>query len=384
MNIGQLRGKKNAQNFSNLPRLVTFGSVGGFKCRQKIQQNTLSVGQSISSTAATVLTSRPTFHHFQMRTSHHSKLMTMSKLISLYLFNINIECRVIIYNQYGQIAVRVFKKKVESRVNNDAVKSIKTLFDSTKPVLNGESFHHGPWQPYFNLATLSEELVDAIAFYDDIGYTPLWKNQAIQKICQRVDSRFSAMAHRTFKQYCEVVAPRFYTCSFTMCVINVGGTSAHYDKQDEPEGYCCMVPLGKFTGGDLVFREHKIRLALQPGDMVFFHSRNILHENLPFTGERHSLVFTTHHNVFTEFGQTVNRSDCYNEFKQKKLSAHKALEGLTDDQLESRRAKRQPKAKKIYKRKQNKKDKVKNVSRKQKTYSGRTRHQKAPKRSSAF
>ena len=142
------------------------------------------------------------------------------------------------------------------------------------------------------------------------------------------------MDNNVFKQYCNIEAPRYYTKSFTMCVINKGGTTPHYDYKDEPEGYCCVVPLGNFSGGELVFREHKLRFSIKPGDIIFFHSRNMLHENLAFTGERYSLVFTTHHNMFTEFGQPVNRIGTYNQYIQHPLKAQEKIALLSEEEIE--------------------------------------------------
>ncbi len=135
------------------------------------------------------------------------------------------------------------------------------------------------------------------------------------------------MHNNVFKQYCDIQAPRYYTKSFTMCVINKGGTTPHYDYKDEPEGYCCVVLLGDFSGGKLVFREHKLRFSIKPGDIIFFHSRNMLHENLAFTGERYSLVFTT-------LGQPVNRIGTYNQYIQHPLKAQEKLALLSEEEIE--------------------------------------------------
>jgi hypothetical protein len=141
-----------------------------------------------------------------------------------------------------------------------------------------------------------------------------------------------------------------------MCVINQGGTSPHYDQKDEPEGYCCVVPLGSFTGGELVFREHKIRLKIETGDLVFFQSRHILHENWKIEGDRFSLVFTTHHNCFTEWRQ-VNHT--YYAWKQGPVASHKKLSKLSEEEIEELRAAAQTAPhKKNYKRAATRKKKV--------------------------
>ena len=46
---------------------------------------------------------------------------------------------------------------------------------------------------------------------------------------------------------------------------------------------------------------------MKPGDIIFFRSRELLHENLPFTGTRRSVVFTTDHNSFKSPTQKVSR-----------------------------------------------------------------------------
>ncbi len=77
-----------------------------------------------------------------------------------------------------------------------------------------------------------------------------------------------------------------------MCVVNWGATGPHYDHMDRVDGLCCVVPFNDFTGGDLVFRDLGFRIQFEAGDVIFFQSHNLLHENLPvIDGERQSLVF---------------------------------------------------------------------------------------------
>ncbi len=56
-----------------------------------------------------------------------------------------------------------------------------------------------------------------------------------------------------------------------------------------------------------MFRDLKLRFPMKPGDIIFFRSRELLHENLPAEGERRSLVLTTDHNSFKSPGQQVQR-----------------------------------------------------------------------------
>jgi hypothetical protein len=133
--------------------------------------------------------------------------------------------RAIIRNQYGKICTRVFTGKISSQVHHDAAKAVTTLFSNLVPILDPNSFHNGPWRTYDPFSFTSSELLEAVAFYQGTGYPPLWQNKAIKEMCNKVDGRFSAMRNNAFKQYCDIQAPRYYTKSFTICVINKGGTS---------------------------------------------------------------------------------------------------------------------------------------------------------------
>lgn len=94
--------------------------------------------------------------------------------------------------------------------------------------------------------------------------------------------------------------------SFLMAVVNRGGSGPHIDGQDLAEGCCCVVPFGKdWTGGDLVFRDLGLSFVLNPGDVIFFRSALLVHENTPFVGDRRSIVLTTDRNSFTAVGQPL-------------------------------------------------------------------------------
>jgi hypothetical protein len=56
-----------------------------------------------------------------------------------------------------------------------------------------------------------------------------------------------------------------------------------------------------------VFRQLRLRFQLNAGDMIFFRSRELLHENTKPKGERRSIVFTMDHNAFLSPGQRVMR-----------------------------------------------------------------------------
>lgn len=56
-----------------------------------------------------------------------------------------------------------------------------------------------------------------------------------------------------------------------------------------------------------MFRQHNLRFELKAGDLIFFRSRELLHENLDARGQRMSIVFTMDHNAFLSPGQKVSR-----------------------------------------------------------------------------
>jgi hypothetical protein len=51
-----------------------------------------------------------------------------------------------------------------------------------------------------------------------------------------------------------------------------------------------LMPMGKFTGGNLVLPRWRIAFALRPGDLLLFNPQE-LHGNLPIIGERISAAF---------------------------------------------------------------------------------------------
>ena len=67
-------------------------------------------------------------------------------------------------------------------------------------------------------------------------------------------------------------------------------TAFHPDTGNLP-GMSALMPMGKFTGGELVLPRWRIAFAFKPGDLLFFDSRQHLHGNLPFAGDRLSAIF---------------------------------------------------------------------------------------------
>lgn len=119
--------------------------------------------------------------------------------------------------------------------------------------------------------------------------------------------------------------------SFLMAVLNNGGTGPHCDWMDLKSGCCCVLPFGDgWTGGELAFRQLNLKFKLRPGDVIFFRSAILLHENLPHEGPRRSMVLTTDHDSFTTKGQPMDKTMALVE--PKKTSHELAYAQLTSEE----------------------------------------------------
>jgi hypothetical protein len=66
-------------------------------------------------------------------------------------------------------------------------------------------------------------------------------------------------------------------------------SGCHRDSQNLRGAMSVLLPLGDFTGGQLVIPRWRIGIAFEPGDLLLFDPGQ-LHGNLPFSGKRVSLV----------------------------------------------------------------------------------------------
>jgi hypothetical protein len=64
----------------------------------------------------------------------------------------------------------------------------------------------------------------------------------------------------------------------------------HRDPQNLRGALSALLPLGNFTGGELVLPRWRIAFAFKPGDVLFFDPQE-LHGNTPIEGDRASLVW---------------------------------------------------------------------------------------------
>ncbi len=121
-----------------------------------------------------------------------------------------------------------------------------------------------------------------------------------------IDQWFAHVDPQLYEEYCSVTPDkqRVLGKSFLMAVLNHGGSQPHIDSEDHIDGCCCVVPVGKdWSGGELAFRDLHLKINAQPGDIIFFRSAQLYHENLTHIGDRRSIVLNTDANCFTAPGQ---------------------------------------------------------------------------------
>ncbi|KAJ3051519.1 hypothetical protein HK097_007455 [Rhizophlyctis rosea] len=71
-------------------------------------------------------------------------------------------------------------------------------------------------------------------------------------------------------------------------------TADHLDEKDWKGGYCWVIATGKWTGGNLYFRQLNLEIYMEPGDIVCFKSALLWHKNLHIDkGVRNSIVLYT-------------------------------------------------------------------------------------------
>lgn len=93
---------------------------------------------------------------------------------------------------------------------------------------------------------------------------------------------------------------------FAAVTVNMGPTTVcdpHIDGRDLVWGWCMVFALGSFNskhGGHLVLHEAKLIIEFGPGDIVFFPSGCVTHENIPIGAEeeRYSITFYSAGDLF--------------------------------------------------------------------------------------
>ncbi|RPB01471.1 hypothetical protein L873DRAFT_1842436 [Choiromyces venosus 120613-1] len=75
-------------------------------------------------------------------------------------------------------------------------------------------------------------------------------------------------------------------------------TDVHVDLKDVCKGFCAIVPLGNFTGGNFCLPSLGISIPMVAGEVIFLKFHLIPHYVGQWTGHRFSLVHYTHQVVF--------------------------------------------------------------------------------------
>jgi hypothetical protein len=191
---------------------------------------------------------------------------------------------------------------VSSELDAKLLEAIKLLEKTCKPRIRGEkSFHIGYWRRYALMILLSRD--------SQFGANAFCELPGVREFFSIIDDLFEIVDRELFEEYCAVTPDKQRVCgkSFLMTVLNRGGSDPHIDSEDRPDGCCCVVPVGEgWTGGELAFRDLHLVVDAVPGDVVFFRSAELYHENLDHVGDRHSIVLTTDNNSFTASGQLLD------------------------------------------------------------------------------
>jgi hypothetical protein len=74
-------------------------------------------------------------------------------------------------------------------------------------------------------------------------------------------------------------------------------TTEHKDESDWKFGFAGLVPVGEYTGGDLLLRELGLRIRAPPGCLQLIRGRELRHSIADWEGRRFVVVAVTHDSV---------------------------------------------------------------------------------------
>jgi hypothetical protein len=130
--------------------------------------------------------------------------------------------------------------------------------------------------------------------------TPLTKNHPKmldrnKTLIEMVDKLYEQYLRQTYAtQWAEVEkVPRWrlWDTAFTTIYLAKNFRTAYHRDSGNLKGVMtALMPMGHFSGGELVLPRWRIAFALKPGDLLFFDPQQ-LHGNLPFEGKRLSAAF---------------------------------------------------------------------------------------------
>jgi hypothetical protein len=114
-------------------------------------------------------------------------------------------------------------------------------------------------------------------------------------LTERVDALYAQAMPRLYAvQRAEVdKAPcwRLWDTAFTtVYIVKMLRSAYHADRGNLRGVMSAIMPMGNFTGGELILARWRLGIAYKPGDLLLFDPQQ-LHGNLPFEGERLSAIF---------------------------------------------------------------------------------------------
>ncbi len=163
--------------------------------------------------------------------------------------------------------------------------------------LRDNTLHFGTWpdyQPYFFITKETRVVPKAVSFLE---------NKCNRELINWLTEHFRKNFNDVYEEYCNLNVPdimRLIGRAFPTMALNYGTALPHYDMQDKKDGIAYLINYGSFEGGELVFRDLKLKFKFEPGDLIAFDGRSLYHENLPARGERYSMVLFGHQCCFTK------------------------------------------------------------------------------------
>jgi hypothetical protein len=114
-------------------------------------------------------------------------------------------------------------------------------------------------------------------------------------LTERVDALYAQAMPRFYAVQRAVVdhVPcwRLWDTAFTtIYIVKMLRSAYHPDRGNLRGVMSAIMPMGNFTGGELIIARWRISIAYTPGDLLLFDPQQ-LHGNLPFEGERLSAIF---------------------------------------------------------------------------------------------
>lgn len=119
--------------------------------------------------------------------------------------------------------------------------------------------------------------------------------EANRSLIERIDSLYAQYTPNLYAiqrtELEKVPEWRLWNTAFTTVYIIKKLRSAYHPDRGNLRGVMsAIMPMGRFTGGELVLPRWRIGIGYVPGDLLLFAPQQ-LHGNLPFEGERLSAIF---------------------------------------------------------------------------------------------